>query len=143
MLLDQVGDHVVAEFADQFRQVRRVHELLALLEHGLALVVHDVVVLQQVLADVVVAGLDPLLGGLDGAVQPGVADGLALGHAQPHLVEALKTQADKVSHLSNLNEVPGQEELILLQPLQRSMESPTHLHETSEQLAKLYLAQTN
>ena len=82
MLLDQVGDDVVAEFADQFGQVGRVHELLALLEHGLALVVHDVVVFQQVLADVVVAGLDPLLGGLDGAVQPGVADRLAFGHAE-------------------------------------------------------------
>jgi len=43
---------------------------------------HDVVVFQQVLADVVVAGLDPLLRGLDGAVQPGVGDGLALGHAE-------------------------------------------------------------
>ena len=49
----------------------------ALLEHRLALVVDDVVVLQQVLADLVVALLDPLLGGGDGAVQPLVGDRLA------------------------------------------------------------------
>ena len=35
----------------------------------------------------------------------------SLGHAHPHLVEALKDQAEKVWHLSNLYEVPGQEKL--------------------------------
>ena len=35
----------------------------------------------------------------------------ALGHAHPRLVEALKAQAEKVWHLSNLYEVPGQETL--------------------------------
>jgi acetylornithine/N-succinyldiaminopimelate aminotransferase len=35
----------------------------------------------------------------------------SLGHAHPHLVEALKSQAEKVWHLSNLYEVPGQEKL--------------------------------
>lgn len=35
----------------------------------------------------------------------------SLGHGHPHLLEALKTQADKVWHLSNLYEVPGQEKL--------------------------------
>ncbi|MBO9097185.1 MULTISPECIES: aspartate aminotransferase family protein [unclassified Rhizobium] len=35
----------------------------------------------------------------------------SLGHGHPHLVEALKTQAEKVWHLSNLYEVPGQEML--------------------------------
>src|ERR1700712_178398 len=35
----------------------------------------------------------------------------SLGHGHPHLVEALKSQADKVWHLSNLYEVPGQEVL--------------------------------
>ncbi|MUO79940.1 acetylornithine/succinylornithine family transaminase [Agrobacterium vitis] len=33
------------------------------------------------------------------------------GHSHPHLVEALKSQAEKVWHLSNLYEVPGQERL--------------------------------
>ena len=35
----------------------------------------------------------------------------SLGHAHPHLVAALKDQADRVWHLSNLYEVPGQESL--------------------------------
>jgi acetylornithine/N-succinyldiaminopimelate aminotransferase len=35
----------------------------------------------------------------------------SLGHAHPHLVEALTAQAGKVWHTSNLYEVPGQEQL--------------------------------
>jgi acetylornithine/N-succinyldiaminopimelate aminotransferase len=35
----------------------------------------------------------------------------ALGHAHPHLVEALTSQAKKVWHVSNLYRVPGQESL--------------------------------
>jgi len=35
----------------------------------------------------------------------------SLGHGHPHLVAALKDQADKIWHLSNLYEVPGQESL--------------------------------
>jgi acetylornithine/N-succinyldiaminopimelate aminotransferase len=35
----------------------------------------------------------------------------ALGHAHPHLVEALREQAGKVWHTSNLYRVPGQEKL--------------------------------
>lgn len=35
----------------------------------------------------------------------------SLGHAHPHLVQALKDQAEKLWHLSNLYDVPGQERL--------------------------------
>lgn len=35
----------------------------------------------------------------------------SLGHAHPHLVKALKQQADKLWHISNLYEIPGQAEL--------------------------------
>ncbi|MDR6754975.1 acetylornithine/N-succinyldiaminopimelate aminotransferase [Mycoplana sp. BE70] len=35
----------------------------------------------------------------------------SLGHAHPQLVDSLKSQADKVWHVSNLYEVPGQETL--------------------------------
>ncbi len=35
----------------------------------------------------------------------------SLGHAHPHLVEALKAQAEKLWHVSNLYDVPGQETL--------------------------------
>ena len=34
-----------------------------------------------------------------------------LGHAHPRLVEALKAQAEKLWHVSNLYEIPGQEAL--------------------------------
>jgi acetylornithine/N-succinyldiaminopimelate aminotransferase len=34
-----------------------------------------------------------------------------LGHAHPHLVEALKAQAEKLWHVSNIFEIPGQREL--------------------------------
>ena len=35
----------------------------------------------------------------------------ALGHAHPHLVAALKEQAEKIWHLSNVFRIPGQERL--------------------------------
>ena len=35
----------------------------------------------------------------------------ALGYGHPHLVDALKTQADKLWHVSNLYRIPGQEAL--------------------------------
>ncbi|MFD2236175.1 aspartate aminotransferase family protein [Aureimonas populi] len=35
----------------------------------------------------------------------------SLGHAHPHLVEALKSQAEKLWHVSNLYEIPGQARL--------------------------------
>ncbi|MHC5231198.1 acetylornithine transaminase [Brucella sp. LJL56] len=35
----------------------------------------------------------------------------SLGHSHPHLVEALKTQAEKLWHLSNVYEIPAQEKL--------------------------------
>ncbi|WP_026379446.1 aspartate aminotransferase family protein [Afifella pfennigii] len=35
----------------------------------------------------------------------------AFGHAHPHLVEALKRQAEKLWHVSNIFEIPGQREL--------------------------------
>ncbi|MCH4540037.1 acetylornithine transaminase [Ochrobactrum sp. POC9] len=35
----------------------------------------------------------------------------SLGHSHPHLVEALKSQAEKLWHLSNVYEIPAQEKL--------------------------------
>ncbi|NLS02195.1 aspartate aminotransferase family protein [Rhizobium sp. P32RR-XVIII] len=35
----------------------------------------------------------------------------SVGHSNPHVVKALKAQADKVWHLSNIYEIPGQEAL--------------------------------
>ncbi|MEN3794508.1 aspartate aminotransferase family protein [Fulvimarina sp. MAC3] len=54
------------------------------------------------------------LNGNDGKRYLDCAGGVAvnsLGHAHPHLVEALKSQADKLWHVSNLFEIPGQKRL--------------------------------
>ena len=50
----------------------------------------------------------------DGTVYLDCVAGIAtnsLGHAHPKLVEALKAQADKIWHVSNIFKIPGQEEL--------------------------------
>ena len=50
----------------------------------------------------------------DGTSYLDLASGIAvnaLGHAHPHLVAAVKEQAEKLWHTSNLYEVPGQEKL--------------------------------
>jgi uncharacterized protein YydD (DUF2326 family) len=67
------------------------HQLDALLEHDLALVVHDVVVFQEVLADVEVARLDLLLRLLQRLVDPGMDDRLVLLEAEllQHAVHAV------------------------------------------------------
>src|SRR3546814_13883983 len=49
---DHVRDHLVAHVLDDVLHVLRPHDLLALVVADLALVVHDVVELEQVLADV-------------------------------------------------------------------------------------------
>ncbi|MDY8108678.1 aspartate aminotransferase family protein [Fulvimarina sp. 2208YS6-2-32] len=54
------------------------------------------------------------LTGTDGRQYLDCAGGVAvnsLGHAHPHLVEALKAQAEKLWHVSNLFEIPGQKRL--------------------------------
>src|SRR5262249_38050381 len=61
------------------------HQLDLLLEDYLALVVHYVVVLENVLADVEVARLDLLLRLLERLVDPGMNDGLVL--LEPELLQ--------------------------------------------------------
>jgi len=65
-----------------------------LLEDDLALVVHHVVELEQVLADVEVARLDLLLRLLQRLVDPGMDDGLVLLEAEPlqHRVELVRPE---------------------------------------------------
>ena len=91
VLGDDVVDHAVAHVVDGGAHVLLGHEVAALLEHHLALVVHDVVVLQDVLAHVEVAGFDLLLRLLDGLVDPGMDDGLVFLQAEllEHAVHAL------------------------------------------------------
>ena len=70
------------------------HPLDALLEDDLALVVHHVVELEQVLADVEVARLDLLLRLLQRLVDPGMDDRLVLLEAEPlqHRVELVRPE---------------------------------------------------
>ena len=72
--------HVDHDIADGFR----IHHVGALFIDHLALVVHHVVVLQQLLAHVVVAGFHLFLGGFDGFRNPRVDDRLALFQAGVH-----------------------------------------------------------
>ena len=91
VLGDEVVDHVVAHLGDGLGRRLAVHQLDALLEHHLALVVHHVVVFQEVLADVEVARLDLLLRLLERLVDPGMDDRLVFLEAEllQHAVHAL------------------------------------------------------
>ena len=88
---DERVDHLGAHLGDDLRKVFGIHQLDALLEDDLALVVHDVVVFEKVLADVEVARLDLLLRLLQRLVDPRMDDRLALLEAErlQHAVHAL------------------------------------------------------
>ena len=91
MLGDEIVDHVLAHLGDGFGQVLAFHQVDALLEHHLALVVRHVVEFQEVLADVEVARLDLLLRLLQRLVDPGMDDRLVFLEAEllQHAVHAL------------------------------------------------------
>ena len=78
VLGDQVLDHLVAHVGDHLGGTVVRIQFDALLEDHLALVVHHVVELQDVLADVEVARLDLLLRLLQRLVDPGMDDRLVL-----------------------------------------------------------------
>ena len=82
MGVDQVGNHVVGDADDVLAPLLAVEDVAAKPIDRLALLVHDVVVLEQVLADVEVARLDLLLGALDRARHHARLDRLALLHAR-------------------------------------------------------------
>ena len=89
VLGDDVLDKGAAHVGDRLGDAFVLHQVDALVEDHLALVVLDVVEFQQVLADVEVAGFDLLLRLLQRLVDPGMDDGLALFQAEPrqHAVE--------------------------------------------------------
>ena len=62
----------------------------------------------------VVSGEGARLHAADGTTYLDCVAGIAtnaLGHRHPRLVQALKDQADKLWHVSNIFRIPGQEEL--------------------------------
>ena len=83
VLVEQVredGGEVV--FGDEGFLVGAFHELTAEAVDGFALLVHDVVVLEDVLAGLEVLRLDGLLGGFDAAGDHAALDGDAFFHAE-------------------------------------------------------------
>ena len=94
VLGDEVVDHLAAHVADGLAEIGVGHQLEALLEDRLALIVHHVVVFEQVLADVEVARLDLGLRLLQRLVDPGMDDGLVLLEAErlEHAVHALRAE---------------------------------------------------
>ena len=84
----------MAKLGDRLGHVVLAHDVEPLLEDDLALVIHHVVVLQDLLADVEVALLDLLLRGLERLVHPRVRDRLAFLEAErlQHLVHALRPE---------------------------------------------------
>ncbi|MEJ2287813.1 MAG: hypothetical protein P8Y02_04050, partial [Deinococcales bacterium] len=72
--VDVLGDHVLDVLADVVAE----QDVAALGVHHLALLAHDVVVVQELLADAEVTVLDALLGALDGAGDHARFDGLTV-----------------------------------------------------------------
>ena len=75
--------HFLAEIGDLVGDVVGRHDLVALFEDHLALVVEHVVIFQDVLADFEVARFDLLLRLFQRLVHPGMGDGFARLQAQP------------------------------------------------------------
>ena len=79
-IAENAGDVV---FEDEFFLLHALEQLAAQAVHRLALLVHDVVVLEQMFAGLEVLGFDGLLRGRDAARDQPRFDGNALFHAQP------------------------------------------------------------
>ena len=94
MIVHDVIDGFVSHAANGVGNIACPHQVLALLINNLALVVHDIVKFQQVLADFVVLRFDFLLRCLKGLVDPRMDDGLAFLETElaEHAVHALRTE---------------------------------------------------
>ena len=76
-------DHLFDHLLDIFPERLSLEDLFALFVDDLPLAVHDVVIFQQVLADIEILPLDTLLGVLDRLGNQPVLDRLSLFHADP------------------------------------------------------------
>ena len=80
---DEFVDHFAAHIGDLVAHIVGRHDLLALLEHDLALVVEHVVVFQDVLAHLEIARFDLLLRFFERLVHPRMGDRFAFFETQP------------------------------------------------------------
>ena len=78
---DDVRDHFLTDGGNGVLQIVRVHQLCAVLVDDAPLIVGDVIVFQQILADIEVVRLDLALRALDLPRQKAALDGFALAHA--------------------------------------------------------------
>ena len=97
MLARQVGKAAFTQRSNLLGQAGRIHDVVALLVDDLALVIGHIVVLEQLLAHVEVAGLHLALGRLDAARNDARLDRLALGHLEP-VHDGLDPLASKNAH---------------------------------------------
>ena len=77
----QGADNLVADGRDRVGNIVGIHELGALMVDNTTLIIGDIVVLEQVLANIEVVRLDLALRALDLARQQATLDGLAFAHA--------------------------------------------------------------
>ena len=87
--IDKILDNLMAHVLDYPADILGIHYVAALAEDHLALIVHDIIEFQQLLADVEIAPFDFRLRLFKGLVDPRMNDGFAFLHAQPpeHPVE--------------------------------------------------------
>ena len=94
--VQQLLQHAVPKTLDHRREILVLEDLVPQLVDILALVVRDVVVLEQLLADIEVMRFNLALRALDRARHQRVLDRLTLGHLQP-FHDALDALAGKNS----------------------------------------------
>jgi hypothetical protein len=94
-VVDRLGAHILDHVADGVG----VHDVGALFVDHLALIVHHVVIFDDLLADVVVARLDLLLRGLDRLGQPLAADRLAIGDVVAHHLGEQRVRAEDAQQI--------------------------------------------
>jgi len=82
MFSDNVFDHFMAHVGDGLAQVIGGHYIAALVINNLTLVIHHIIIFQQVFTDVIVAGFHLFLGLFNGPVDPGVHNGFAFFQAE-------------------------------------------------------------
>ena len=84
-LVTSLAHHLVPQIDDRLANILVPHNIDALIKNDLTLIIHDVVVLEHILACIEVARFDLLLRFLQGLVDPGVRNRLAF--LQPELLQ--------------------------------------------------------
>ncbi len=84
-LLDDLINGIIAHLAHRFADICGMHNLAPLGKHHLALIIHHIIISQQLFANFKIMGFNLGLGFLHRLVDPGMGNGLAL--FQPQLLQ--------------------------------------------------------